>query len=327
MANEPGFKQPFTFAVSLHILLFVAIFCTFLIPKEHQAQPTVVTSVRIIEAVAIDQQVLDKQIAQQQQAKEHQQKLAQQAREKKLRDQAQALRLKQERERQRLLALKKQQEAEEQVKVAALEKIKAAEQAELAEKQRVSELKKQANLRSKVQPKHLELQKQAAIRQQQMLEKQKRDQKRFAELAKQREASAAAALALKKTQEKIKQEEDWLQKQMVEEQRQVESARKNRYRNEIDKYRGLISQAISQYWIVPGSTDKELSCVLLIQVARGGMVLDVKLVRGSGNATLDRSAVAAVYKASPLPVPSDKELFDLFKEIRLTVRPEGSLEA
>ncbi|QLH41403.1 MAG: cell envelope integrity protein TolA [Coxiellaceae bacterium] len=47
------------------------------------------------------------------------------------------------------------------------------------------------------------------------------------------------------------------------------------------------------------------------------------MVRSSGNSALDNSAVSAVFKTSPLPVPTDAELFDKFRELRLTVRPEN----
>lgn len=49
---------------------------------------------------------------------------------------------------------------------------------------------------------------------------------------------------------------------------------------------------------------------------------EVTLTRSSGDPLLDRSAQTAIYKASPLPVPTDSETFNLFRDISLTVRPE-----
>lgn len=91
---------------------------------------------------------------------------------------------------------------------------------------------------------------------------------------------------------------------------------------EIDKYKALIVQAISQEWIIPESVDRSASCKLLITLAPGGVVLSVQLVQTSNNQNLDRSAQTAIWKASPLPVPPSKELFDDFRAIRLTVRPQ-----
>lgn len=94
---------------------------------------------------------------------------------------------------------------------------------------------------------------------------------------------------------------------------------------EIDKYKTLIIQAISQQWIVPDNVTKGLEAKLLVTLAPGGMVVDVKIIKSSGDALLDRSAQTAVYKASPLPVPADSALFNKFRVINLIVRPEGIL--
>jgi colicin import membrane protein len=93
---------------------------------------------------------------------------------------------------------------------------------------------------------------------------------------------------------------------------------------EMDKYKAKIIHAISQHWIIPEMANKNLNCKLLIRLASQGKVVDVKLVSTSGDIALDRSAMAAVYKASPLPLPTDPQLSDQFREFQLTVRPEFS---
>ncbi|MES2997828.1 MAG: cell envelope integrity protein TolA [Pseudomonadota bacterium] len=90
-----------------------------------------------------------------------------------------------------------------------------------------------------------------------------------------------------------------------------------------DKYRHLILQSIAQQWIVPPKLNKHLETKLAVHLAPGGMVLEVIVVKSSGNSVLDRSAQTAVYKASPLPVPKNTALFNTFRQINLTVRPEG----
>lgn len=89
------------------------------------------------------------------------------------------------------------------------------------------------------------------------------------------------------------------------------------------KYRHLILQSIAQQWIIPPDVDKHLETRLAVRLAPGGMVLEVVIIKGSGNAVLDRSVQTAVYKASPLPVPKESGLFNSFRQINLTVRPEG----
>jgi colicin import membrane protein len=92
---------------------------------------------------------------------------------------------------------------------------------------------------------------------------------------------------------------------------------------EIDKYKALILQAISAQWIVPpGAQDNEVT-KLTVRLAPGGMVVSVTITQSSGDAALDRSARVAVLKASPLPVPTDAALFDSFRTINLTVKPQG----
>ena len=78
------------------------------------------------------------------------------------------------------------------------------------------------------------------------------------------------------------------------------------------------------HWILPEHVDRQLFSQFRIQLAPNGQVLSVGLIRSSGDPVLDRSAQAAIYKASPLPVPTDSEMFNLFRDISLTVRPEST---
>ena len=93
----------------------------------------------------------------------------------------------------------------------------------------------------------------------------------------------------------------------------------------MEKYRHLILQSIAQQWIIPPELNKRLETKLTVRLAPGGMVLEVIIVKSSGNSVLDRSAQTAVYKASPLPVPKNTALFNAVRQIDLTVRPEGML--
>jgi colicin import membrane protein len=107
---------------------------------------------------------------------------------------------------------------------------------------------------------------------------------------------------------------------LLNEQKRTSGAKS---RGEVNKYKALILQTISQHWLVPSGVDKNLSAELLIRLAPGGTVLDVQVIRSSGSAGLDRSARDAVFKASPLPVPSDSEGFDQFRQFVLKVKPEN----
>lgn len=95
----------------------------------------------------------------------------------------------------------------------------------------------------------------------------------------------------------------------------------------VDKYKALILQAISEQWIVPQNANKNLTTQLLIRLSSDGTVIDVQLVKSSSDDGLDRSARAAVFKASPLPVPDKADEFEPFKEFILKVKPVTAVAA
>jgi colicin import membrane protein len=130
---------------------------------------------------------------------------------------------------------------------------------------------------------------------------------------------------LKPSKESLKRVEKNIQQLLDQEMKSLAKQQINVARNAAttDKYRHLILQAIAQQWIIPPETNKHLETKLTVHLAPGGMVLEVIIVKSSGNPVLDRSAQTAVYKASPLPVPKNRGLFSTFQQINLTVRPEG----
>lgn len=121
------------------------------------------------------------------------------------------------------------------------------------------------------------------------------------------------------------QAEQTLRQQLLDEKIKLESAQIRRAQGQVNKYKALILQAISEHWLVPLQVNKKQSCTLMIRLAPGGMVLDVQVIKTSGDVALDRSARAAVIKASPLPVPSESDSFAVFKQFILKVKPENIL--
>lgn len=163
-----------------------------------------------------------------------------------------------------------------------------------------------------------EKKRQAALKKQALLAQQK------AQAEKQRQAQLAAQAAKQKAlqEQKMKDASKLMDQELNQEQQGLTADKTQQFQGEIDKYKAMIVNAIGRKWLVPDNANRKSSCKLLIHLAPGGMVIDVQLVSSSGDAVLDRSAVAAVYKASPLPVPTDPEVFDNFRELSLTVRPE-----
>jgi colicin import membrane protein len=171
---------------------------------------------------------------------------------------------------------------------------------------------------------------------------EKRQQAEIATLKKERaqEAKQLAALQKKTLSAKkiLKSEEDALKKQQLQQQKALalqkaieakehdkEQQQSQAREGVVSKYKALILESISRHWYVPPGISKTASCQLTINLAPGGSVLDVQVLKSSGDPILDRSAVAAVFKASPLPVPNDSADFVAFKRFNLTVRPESFL--
>ena len=69
-----------------------------------------------------------------------------------------------------------------------------------------------------------------------------------------------------------------------------------------------IKQKVARSWIRPVSAAGGLKCTIQVRLMSDGTVIDATVVASSGDAIFDRSAESAVHKASPLPVPKDKEL-------------------
>lgn len=118
-----------------------------------------------------------------------------------------------------------------------------------------------------------------------------------------------------------------LQQDMLQEQKKMAGARTQQVRGEVNKYKALILQIISQNWLIPPSVNKELYAELMIRVAPGGVVLDVQVIKSSGDSGLDHSAQTAVFKSSPLPVPKDSDAFEPFRQFVLKVKPKDILNS
>lgn len=117
-----------------------------------------------------------------------------------------------------------------------------------------------------------------------------------------------------------------LEQQLLKETTELAGQRTAFAQGEVNRYKALILQSISQQWLVPNNADKKLYSELLIRLAPGGMVIDVQVIKSSGDEALDRSARAAVFKSSPLPVPKDEKAFTSFRQFVLKMKPENIVQ-
>lgn len=91
-------------------------------------------------------------------------------------------------------------------------------------------------------------------------------------------------------------------------------------------YRQGIYEAVVANWSRPPSARNYMEAELLVELVPTGQLVNVTLVKSSGNDAFDRSAESAVRKAAPFEVPEDPDVFeDYFRRFNLLFRPEDLL--
>jgi colicin import membrane protein len=165
---------------------------------------------------------------------------------------------------------------------------------------------------------------------------------REAEQARQRqlqaEADAMAALeeqrlADEEAQRRIEEEARLLEQEERQEQaaRDAQRTRESdiasnqvseQIEREADRYIPAIKDRVRQFWVRPPALGRDLLTVVSLRLIPGGDVVpnSVSIVESSGNTAFDQSVIAAVYNASPIPVPSGPP-FERFREFNLQFTP------
>ncbi len=225
------------------------------------------------------------------------------------------------REEQRLAELKKKREAERR-------KLKNEEQKrKTVEKQRKVEEKKHRDVEKKRVADEKKAKAEKQVRKQAQLDKLKAEQIALEEkMVREEKQRIQEAEARKEQQalERIRAEEARIrQQQLAEEQRLLDAAREREYQSIVDKHVEIIRQKVTRNWLSPAGSMAGLTCTVRVRIIPGGDVLDVRITKGSGNAVFDRSVETAVLKASPLPLPADRALFDRFRVLEFIFDPEG----
>ncbi len=297
----------FAWSIALHLallLLFLLGTSTRSPNRVQKPQP------EIIEASVLDEDKVEHEVAKlKQQAKVKQQRL-QAAKDKaqKLLQQARRQR-EQEEQKIRQLAQQRQKEAEQLAqKRAQLKRQQEQEAARLAalKKQRAEAEKKLAEQRKAEQQARLKRQQAEKKRKAEALTRKKAEQARKAELARKKaeQARNAAELARKKAAEEAKLRERAARHMTIRASR-------------------AIQQKVNNSWIRPMSSRKGLRCTVRVTLLPSGDVMDVRVVKSSGDTVFDRSAENAVRKASPLPVPKDRSVFNQnFRNFTFVFKPE-----
>lgn len=272
-------------ALALHGLL-LGLFALSFDQRQTLVKPQPVPE--IIKASVLDESQVEEQ-AKQLREQEDRQRMAEQQRKQKIADELRREQKRLEQIRQKRVA------AEKQAKKQALKKRRAEEQA------------KKADLARR---KALEAARLAKIKQQQAEEKVRLEAKRQREamLAEEKRRKAEAAEKARAEQARRQAEEA---RRAAQAKRQAAEAKARAARQQEARQHAeiAIQRKVNRSWIRPPSVRKGLQCTIRVKLLASGDVMQAVVVQSSGDPIFDRSAENAVRKASPLPVPSDPELF------------------
>jgi len=228
------------------------------------------------------------------------------------------------------LAVERARQVEQQRQAAAAEMTRQRQIAEEAERRAAAERER-----------HIEQQRQAVeIAQAEAAQRQQaEDAERERQIEQQRQAAETARIETER-QQKLAEEKEAERLVAVEMQRFTEDlARQQHEQNreadvlaaleaeelaqEVGRYTPAIQDRVRQFWIRPLATARDLVAVVSLRVIPGGEIVpnSVRIVESSGNAAFDQSVLAAVYQASPLPVPAGAA-FENFRNFDFTFSPE-----
>jgi colicin import membrane protein len=162
-----------------------------------------------------------------------------------------------------------------------------------------------------------------AEREKRELEKKRKDdeaKKKREELEAAKKKREQEDAAKKKVADDKRRREEEAAKQEAEKARAVaEDARQKVFNEFVNKIRAKIRSRAN----VPDTVTGKPSVQIQIRILPGGDVLDIKVLKSSGNRTYDTAIERAIRSAQPLPVPeASSELFPQFRDLILNIEHE-----
>ena len=88
----------------------------------------------------------------------------------------------------------------------------------------------------------------------------------------------------------------------------------------LNEYIARIQAKVRANWILPPDLQGNPEAIFDVVQLPTGEVLNIRLVKSSGNPAYDAAVERAILKSSPLPLPATRELFA--RELKLTFRPQ-----
>ncbi len=272
---------------ALPLVYSVAIHVTFVVlisvSLARAISPPVGPPKLAIEATVVDEARIQAEIDRLEEA-ERQRRRVEADRQKQLREQEEAARRATQQEQKRLANLQAQRQREDVANKARREE---------EERQRQATAAKLAEIEGK----------------------RLQEEKRLEDARKAREREEDLKLAAENARR-----QDELQREIDEELEQQRRLRDLLASGARDKYIRAIQQKITRNWHKPATAVPGLDCTLRVNQIPGGEVVDVQVVACNGDAAVIRSIEAAVFGASPLPMPDDPSLFE--RNLVVEFRPE-----
>lgn len=185
-------------------------------------------------------------------------------------------------------------------------------------KKREAERKRQAQRKKEAEAKK---QKELALKKKKEAEQKALDAKKSAEQKKRAEEQAR----LKREQEAVQKslEQERLEKKKRKEEEQAIQAGKDKAL--AMSYMASIKETIEYHWSRPPSARNGMEVLLEIHLVPNGTVVEVNVLKSSGNTAFDRAAVLAVKKAEQFPELRDlpSRVFDhYYRTVKLLFKPE-----
>jgi colicin import membrane protein len=215
-------------------------------------------------------------------------------------------------EEKRIRVLEQQRVADEKKTVDAAARRKAEEQ-----KQAAATAKRKAD--EKAAAEVAEKLKQAKAAEVNRLEaKRVADEKASVALVAKREVELKAQRKAEEVERRRAQDEERRRQELMAALAREESSENAR---DLDIYRAVIGQKVNRNWTKPSGA-QAVQCVLRVKQIPGGEVVDVQTVPGKcgGSPQYQNSVIKAVEKSSPLPEPSNPDVFD--RVLEFTFNPD-----
>ena len=188
------------------------------------------------------------------------------------------------------------------IDLAAIERAKAEKKRKAAEKKKAVEKKKEKEALKKKKAEAEKKRKAAETKK--AAEKKKKDEALKKKKAKAEKKRKAAEKKARKAAE--------AQAQLERDEQEAVSA--------FGALAWAIQQQVSSNWSEPGDFSG-MSVSFLVKVDRDGNVISVTITKKSGDSRLDESAENAIFKASPLPFPTEPRYYEYLKEFNFVFKP------